>query len=112
MFVKGDQMTNDESKPDLDIGDVSVRFFIEAMFSCLDALIVRNRAYHSILLGIVGSLEMPSYLKQVKDAVPGVHEPPIYNALRVRAIQAAQGRNLDELVSVAREVSDRTRAWL
>jgi hypothetical protein len=99
-------------KSDLDISDVSVRYFIEAMFSSLDALIMRNRAYHTVLLGFAGESNLKKHLDKVQDAVRGAYEPPIYNALRDRAIQAAQDRNLDEFVSLAREVSDRTRAWL
>jgi hypothetical protein len=87
-------------------------YLVNAFFDVLQTLVNRNRAYHSVLTELVSSQEIPVYLKKAEEALPSVIEPPIYADLRLKAIGAVESRNIAEFFSLAREVSNRTRAWL
>jgi hypothetical protein len=91
---------------------VAEEYLFAAIFDLLDELVTRNRAYDKVLTGLVGRESLEVRLKQLESLRFSAAEPRIYTDLRNRAIVAALDRNPSELVSLARELSERTHLWM
>jgi len=102
---------SDPSKPDFP-PQIAEEYLFAAIFDLLDELVTRNRAYDKVLTDLVGEEQLQVHLKWLESLRFSVAEPRIYTDLRNRAILAAQDRNPAELVSLARELSERTRLWM
>lgn len=100
------------SEPKTRETSVTTEYLVNAFFDVLQNLVNRNRAYHSVLTKLVSKREISAYLKQAEESLPSVIEPPIYSDLRIQAVEAVKSRDIAEFFSLARAVSDRTRAWL
>lgn len=107
-----DNQLSTPSESETNENSATAEFLVNAFFDVLQTLVNRNRAYHSVLTELVSSQEIPVYLKKAEEALPSVVEPPIYSDLRFQAIEAVKSRDIAEFFSLARAVSDRTRAWL
>ncbi|MGO9446549.1 MAG: hypothetical protein ACLPXB_17515 [Thiobacillaceae bacterium] len=91
---------------------VAEEYLFAALFDLLDELVTRNRAYDKVLTDLVGKDQLSGRIKQLESLRFSVAEPRIYTDLRNRAIAAAVDRNPAELVSLARELSERTHLWM
>jgi hypothetical protein len=107
-----DNQESKPSKPQANENLETTEYLVNAFFESLDRLVIRNRAYHTVLLKLAGKDALASYLKQVEDARASAVEPPVFIDLRRQAIEAVQSRNLAEFLSLASAISERTRAWL
>jgi len=107
-----DNQQSPPSEPETSENLATTEYLVNAFFDVLQSLVNRNRAYYSVLTELVSRQEIPVYLKKAEEALPSVIEPPIYTDLRLQAVKAVESRNIAEFFSLAREVSNRTRAWL
>jgi hypothetical protein len=90
------------------------RFIVDAFFKSLDALIIKNRAYHATLVKLAGGDRdiLDSYLKEVKKALPSAVEPQVFIDLRRDAAEAVDSREFANFVALAQTLSQRITAWL
>jgi RNA processing factor Prp31 len=100
------------SERNFDLGPTPSEYVLGAMFDLLDELITRNRAYERVLETLVQRDDLQKRIKQVESLRPSAAEPPIYTDLRARAIAAAQDGSISELLSLVRQISDRTHLWM